>query len=291
MTRDTKQVDRRRFLRVCGATAACGLAASSRAAAREIIPLIDTHVYVGRWPLRRLAGDTPTELATLLRRANVAQAWAGSFDGLFHKDIHGVNARLVETCRNDGDGMFLPIGAVNPLLPDWQEDLRRCHETFNMRGIRLHPTYHGYTLDDPRFARLLELAANGGMFVQLVVGLTDGLRGFLQPKTSAVDIARIPKTVGSNRGVRLLLSNVRTATAGIAGAARAGSIYVDVGHSSDGPQLKEYVDRVTADRVVYGSGAPLFAPATISKVLEQAKLAPRAAASISHANAKRLFGS
>ena len=87
--------------------------------------MIDTHAYLSRWPFRRLAGDEPTEFVARMGEQGVGQAWVGSFDGLLHRDVGAVNARLAADCRAH-PGLLVAFGSVNPTLPDWQEEVRRC---------------------------------------------------------------------------------------------------------------------------------------------------------------------
>ena len=80
--------------------------------------IIDTNVNLSRWPFRRLMGDDTSDLVAGLKKRNVTHAWAASLDGIFHKDIAAVNMRLVEECHTHGQGILVPIGAINPKLPD-----------------------------------------------------------------------------------------------------------------------------------------------------------------------------
>ena len=78
--------------------------------------IVDTNVYLSRWPFRRLPGDEPRDLVAKLKEHNVTQAWAGSFDALLHEDLAAANARLAESCDTHGGGLLLPFGSVNPHL-------------------------------------------------------------------------------------------------------------------------------------------------------------------------------
>lgn len=62
---------------------------------------------------------------------------------------------------------------MNPKLPGWQKDLRRCAEGYRMPGIRIHPGYQNYSLDDPAVSELLHLAAEHRLIVQVVSWMED----------------------------------------------------------------------------------------------------------------------
>jgi hypothetical protein len=80
--------------------------------------IIDVNVSLSRWPFRRLLGDETPDLVARLREQKVVKAWAGSFDGILHKDIGAVNARLAAECRSHGENVLVPFGVVTPIFFD-----------------------------------------------------------------------------------------------------------------------------------------------------------------------------
>lgn len=134
---------------------------------------VDVNVNLFKWPFRTLKYEETGPLVEKLREHGIRQAWAGSYEALFHKNVDLVNRRLVDECEARGDGMLIPFGTVNPLFPDWQWDLQRCAETFDMPGIRIYPAYQGFSLDSEEFRRLVYLAAERGLLVQIVVDMED----------------------------------------------------------------------------------------------------------------------
>jgi uncharacterized protein len=251
--------------------------------------LIDANVNLSRWPARRLPGDESGALVAKLRAHGVTEAWAGSFDGLLHKDIAAVNARLARECRAHTDVRLEPFGSVNPLLPDWEDDLRRCAEEHHMPGIRLHPNYHGYKLDHPAFARLLKLAAERRLLVQLVVVMEDERMMSRLLRVPPVDVAPLPALVQGMPGLRLVLLNALTTVRGDSLLRlRASEISVEIAMLDGVAGVAGLLDQFPLDRVLFGSHAPHFYFEAALLKLKESALSDRQTLALRSENARRL---
>lgn len=253
--------------------------------------LIDVNVYLGRWPFRRLAGDEPETLVERLRAGGVEHAWAGHFDGVFHRDIAAVNQRLTQLCRSVGDGLLTPVGSVNPTLPAWEDDVNRCVEQHGMRVIRLHPNYHGYKLDDPEFGRLLDAACERDLIVQISVSMEDERTQSPLARATPVDLAPLEAQVNQRARARVVLLNAfRGATMDVIGRlAQSRKVWTDLANLEVVGGVERLLPRVPSDRVLFGSHFPLFYWEAARLKLRESELTDEQLGSIGASNARSLM--
>jgi predicted TIM-barrel fold metal-dependent hydrolase len=286
-------LDRRGFLQMAAAATGVGALAAARGGQATATPggLIDVNVYLGRWPLRRLPGEDTADLVSRLRRHGVVQAWVGSVDGLLHRDMAAVNARLADECRRHGDGLLVPFGSVNPKLPDWQDDLRRCVDEHHMPGIRLHPNYHGYTLDDPDFARLLRLAAERGLIVQLALIMEDERTMHPLLRVEPTSVTGLLGLLKQTPGLRLVLLNSQRVLRGqaLADLMAAGEVYVEIAMLEGVGGVANLLAKTPLSRVLFGSYAPLFYFESALLKLQESPLSDEQLGAIRCENARRLL--
>ena len=254
-------------------------------------PIVDVNVNLSRWPCRRLPEDEMGNLVARLRAHGVVEAWAGSFDGLLHKDLAAVNARLTDECRRQQDVRLIPFGSVNPLLPDWEEELRRCAEDHRMPGIRLNPNYHGYKLDHPACARLLGLAAERRLVVALAAIMEDERMMHPLLRVPPLDLEPLPALVTRTPGLRLVLLNALGILRGekLLALVRSGEVYVEISMLEGVGGVANLLTSVPLERVLFGSHAPLFYLESALLKLKESTLSAGQIRGLQEENARRLI--
>ena len=285
-------MERRTFL------STSSLAASAFAALRPVSAapspaksggLIDTNVYLSHWAVRHSWATTPALLAEKLRRHGVTSAWVGSFEGALHTDISGVNARLAEACARESGGLLRAFGTINPTFPDWEEDLRRCHEVHRMSGVRLFPNYHGYALDDRRFVALLELAARRGLLVQIALIIEDDRSQNPVLAAAPVQAGPLVKIVPRIPNARVMLLNGGSRVLGanqslLQGLAAAG-VHFEIATLEGVAGIESLLQRAPGIKLSFGSHAPYFYFEAALLKLQESALTQEQLASICFGNA------
>lgn len=288
-------ITRRGFLKMTAGGAGLGATAFKTLPVSHAAPpsskFVDVNVSLSRWPFRRLRLDQTDALVAKLKEQQITQAWAGTFDALLHKDLSSANARLVEECSTQGQGILLPIGSVNPAAPDWEEELRRCAEEHRMRGIRLHPNYHGYELTHPSFSRLLHLAAECGLIVQIAVLMED--ERMMSPRLQVAPVSTVPlrDLISPIAKLQVVLLNALRKIRGPhrAELAASGKVAFEISMLEGAGGLERLLSEVPPECILFGSHAPLFYFKSAFLKLKESEVPEDVLRSICSGNAERML--
>ena len=256
--------------------------------------MIDVNVNLFRWPYRRVAGDDPETLEKRLRARGVTQAWVSSYEALLCRDMAGVNLRLADACNQIGANFFAPFGCINPKLPGWLEDLRRCHEVHHMHGIRLFPNYHGYGLAEPEVSELISKATDRSLIVQIALSMEDARTQ--QSVIRPAEPSPLAEVLIRNPRARVMFLNYGAWTDDDAGESitrirKAENAYFDIAMNEGVGGLARLLTATSPSRVVFGSHAPFYYFESAELKVREAALPPDQEFALLKGNAEALLRS
>lgn len=279
-------MNRRTFIAQAASSAVVpALVAQQSAAEGSSATIIDTNVYLGAHPFRESISAKPDALALKLANQNVTEAWAGSFEALLQRDITSVNERLARACKAGG-GFLKPVGSIHPKLPDWRGDLARCAEQHGMKAIRLHPNYHGYSLDDPAFVELLEAATAKKLLVQIVPQMEDERTQHPLVQVKAVDLKPLGAQLKKMPEARVMVLNANRV---MSMSALAGTkVWIDIAMLEGVGGVENLLKDWPQDRLVFGSFAPFFYWESAKLKMQESELSDAQLTAVMHKNAASL---
>jgi uncharacterized protein len=137
--------------------------------------LIDSNAYIGHWPFRQLKYKTCGDLLQRMDRFGVHLALVSNLNGIFYKNTQSANEELNTQIKSDSNfrDRIIPFAVINPIYGGWRNDFEVCTKEMGMKGIRLYPKYHGYTLTDPACIELVENARDRSLPVAISLRMVD----------------------------------------------------------------------------------------------------------------------
>jgi predicted TIM-barrel fold metal-dependent hydrolase len=303
-------MDRRRFLKSSLLSAAAfsftnpppleAQPGSPAAAASSEAPgIVDTNVNLFDWPFRTLKYRDTKALVAKLKKHRIIEAWAGSFEALLSKDMDGVNTRLAAECHEQGPGFLVPFGSVNLAWPDWEEDVRRCHEVHKMPGLRIYPGYQPFDLDHPALESLVKMTSERGLVLQVVFGMEDPRVYHPMINVGPITFHPLGQAIEKipNAKVELLHFSGSGPSADLSQFMAKTNTVMDISRLEGNGAVGRMIGSVTGlpsalvsvDRLLFGSHAPYFPVETALLKLIESPLDAQQLQAILQGNARRLL--
>jgi len=134
--------------------------------------LLDINAYIGHWAFRQLRYNTAEKLVTLMDKFAIDKAIVASINATLYKNVQSANEEIARETKEYADRL-IPFAVLNPLYAGWERDLIRCKEDLGLKGLRLYPQYHGYSLTDKNGLKIIDAAAELGWVIQVPMTLVD----------------------------------------------------------------------------------------------------------------------
>ncbi len=243
----------------------------------------DVNACFGHWSYWDLYDKTPDDLVGLMDRNGIDQAACLSLRGVL-LDWRDGNAETLAAAARHPDRL-IPMATIGPFPDGGGDELRRMLDA-GARGVRLYPSFHSYQLDDAFVDDVCAVAAERRVPVMIPT------RPMMNWRFQAVPIDAIGGVVDRHPTTPFILSgpNYLVEFQGLVRVMRrCANVSYEISCLQGFNAVGKLVDCVSADRVLFGTGAVLNYPACNVAKLDHADITDSQRSAIAFENGIRLF--
>jgi predicted TIM-barrel fold metal-dependent hydrolase len=239
--------------------------------------IVDVHQHVGPWPFPGRWGGIALNLE-LMERRGIDVAIVSSTEAIVDDMVAG-NARLAEDLV--GRPNLLGYLTLNPRYPELSaREMERYADGPGFAGFKIHTSYSGTAMGEPRMAALFERMAASPRPLLIHTWGAAAVRALAE---LAARHPRLPIIVAHAGG-----DAWREA---ISAAQEQPNMWLDFAMSTpERTRIERAVEALGAERVLFGSDATLFDPQYMLSCFAEAEIADEDRRRIMGQNAIQLFG-
>ena len=150
--------------------------------------MIDYNAYVGKWPFYSIPYDSAKKLSELYEQHGISGGYVSSVESIFYNDFYESELMLYRELKNT---KFYHVVTPNPAFVECPVTLERCIRDFDVKGIRIHPEFHGFSLTDACLKPVIEIARKYKLPLFVTARMHDGrISHILHPRTISTDELR-----------------------------------------------------------------------------------------------------
>jgi predicted TIM-barrel fold metal-dependent hydrolase len=226
--------------------------------------IIDVNAYLGHYAFRRLRHNTADSLLKLMDSHKIDKAVVSSASAITYRNPQAGNEELAAEVKPHRDRL-IPFGVINPSYAGWVDDLRACRDDFGMRGLRLYPWWHNYTLSDRCCTALIHAATALKMVISIPIRVEDPRERSWLVNVPDVPLDEIVALVKAVPDARFLLLNglgYRNSPLGKRGSGLPANYAIEISRLSAllDNETGYLIGELGAERIVFGTGMPFNYP-------------------------------
>ncbi len=222
--------------------------------------LFDCNAHIGNWPFRKLHNNNAMGLLRMMDRSGITNAVVSSIDAIFYKNCQPGNVEVFRQIKKYRERLF-PFAVINPYYAGWQEDLEECVGKYNIKGITIYPSIHGYSLKDDCADELMVKVKEYKIPVAISLRIVDPRQGhwlFQVPNINIEDLVCFTK---KHSEVSFIIRDVETEIIDKK-LIKINNCYFDISRINfcEKDILKKLITKSSVDRYLFGSQIPFKDP-------------------------------